>query len=236
MTVAAVNVPNVTTIEDFDWSEDLNSPNTSGSVTISKAGYLVAFWWGDNSLGNEYFDDISTGWTILQYSTSKASNHVQCGVAYRQVTSAGSYSVEWTPETSQGAQLYIVALIDETEFDAAFTQALSLSVQHSSLLTVDAQLNVSVTLNNSDTVNASFMASATQSLQLIDSALINAVFNAPAVENLSMGDAYYYGGFLSGDVTESIALTGQTTAQGNYYAEMVNSLAIAHSNNASDHR
>jgi hypothetical protein len=53
---------------------------------------------------------VNAGWTVLDHTSSLASNHVQSASAYRVVTGAGTYSINWTPSTAQGAQLWIVAM------------------------------------------------------------------------------------------------------------------------------
>lgn len=109
VTVVAAEFRGVTRIVDYQWVEDLSSPNTSASVTVAGAAILCAFWWGDDATGNSGFTSINTGWTELDKTTSTAGNHVQVGTAYK-VVGAGSHTVEWTPAVSQGAQLWIVAM------------------------------------------------------------------------------------------------------------------------------
>lgn len=109
VTVLAAEFRGVTTVVDSKWVEDLSSPNTSLSVTTTGPAVLAAFWWGDNSSG-ELNPAASSGWTVLDHTSSLASNHVQGASAYREVSAAGTYSIEWTPSTAQGAQLWVVAL------------------------------------------------------------------------------------------------------------------------------
>lgn len=110
VTVLAVEVPGYTTIEDSSWIEDTTGPtNVSGSVTTAGAAMLVSFWWGDDVNG-EANPRPESGWTLLEHTSSLASNHVQGAVAVREVTTGGTYTCTWTPGTSQGAQMYMVAL------------------------------------------------------------------------------------------------------------------------------
>lgn len=109
VTVIAAEFKNVTRIVDSQWVEDLTSPNTSANVSTTGPAVLAAFWWGDNSNG-ELNPAVDAAWTVLDHTSSLASNHVQGASAYRVVTSAGIYSINWTPSTAQGAQLWIVAM------------------------------------------------------------------------------------------------------------------------------
>ena len=111
VTIVAAEFKNVDTIVDSQWSEVVNStiPITSASVTTTGPAILGAFWWGDNSLGNLSMS-VSSGWTVLNNTSSLASSHVQTASAYRVVSGAGTYSITWSPSTPQGAQLWIVAM------------------------------------------------------------------------------------------------------------------------------
>lgn len=109
VSVISIAFSGVSAIVDSKWVEDLSAPNTSASVTTTGPAALAAFWWGDDGSG-EIKPAVSAGWTLLDHSSSLASNHVQCASACRIVTAAGSYSIDWTPSTSQGAQLWIVAM------------------------------------------------------------------------------------------------------------------------------
>ena len=109
VTIIAAEFRNVDTIVDSQWSEVLTFPNTSASVTTTGSAILGAFWWGDDSLGNLSMS-VSSGWTVLDNTSSLASSHVQSASAYRVVSGAGSYSITWSPSTPQGGQLWIVAM------------------------------------------------------------------------------------------------------------------------------
>ena len=109
VTVIVAEFKNVTTIVDSKWVEDLTSPNTSARVTTTGPAILAAFWWGDDGNG-ELNPAVDAGWTVLDHTASLASNHVQSASAYKVVAGAGTYSINWTPSTAQGAQLWIVAM------------------------------------------------------------------------------------------------------------------------------
>jgi hypothetical protein len=108
VTLAVVELRNVNTIISALSNEDLTSPNTSASVTVDGPAQLCSFWWGDDNNG-ELLPAVSSGWTLVRNTSSLASNHVQCAIAVRTVTTAGTYSIDWTPSTPQGARVYIVA-------------------------------------------------------------------------------------------------------------------------------
>jgi hypothetical protein len=109
VTVIVAEFKNVTTIVDSKWVEDLTPPNTSASVTTTGPAILAAFWWGDDGSG-ELNPAVDAGWTVLDHTSSLASNHVQGASAYKVVAGAGSHSINWRPSTAQGAQLWIVAM------------------------------------------------------------------------------------------------------------------------------
>lgn len=118
VTLAAIEVTGVNTVVDDDWAEDLTSPNTGPTVTTTGPGVLVAFWLGDDASG-ELNPAVASPWEKLDNTSSLASNHVQMAVAYRTVSGAGTWGVEWTPSTAQGAQLFLVALQQVTGGAAA---------------------------------------------------------------------------------------------------------------------
>lgn len=109
VTILAAHFLNVNTIVDTQWVEDLTSPNTSANVTTTGPAILFSVWAGDN-INGELDPDPGAGWVKLDHTSSLASNHVQLATAYRIVGSAGTYSISWTPSTSQGAQVWLVAM------------------------------------------------------------------------------------------------------------------------------
>ena len=126
VTLVTTEVPGVNTIVDSKWNATANAAtNTSSTVTTTGPATLVAFWWGEDGSGNLDFSALSTGWTLLDKTSSLASNHVQTGSAIRQVAGAGTYSITWTPTTSQAAQLYIVAMQQSVGVTHATTGSLT---------------------------------------------------------------------------------------------------------------
>jgi hypothetical protein len=91
-----------------------NYPNsasviTSGSVTTTGPATLVAFWWGD-ATGLQHSAIPGNGFSIIENFVMLPPNSaVQCVVAVRQVSAAGTYSVSWTQSPSEGAPLWLFA-------------------------------------------------------------------------------------------------------------------------------
>lgn len=109
VTVLAATASGVSAIVDSQWNEDLTSPNTSASVTTTGPAILFSCWFGNDTNG-ELNPAVSSGWTVIEHTSSLASSHIQGALAYRIVSGAGTYSIDWTPSTSQGAQLWIAAI------------------------------------------------------------------------------------------------------------------------------
>lgn len=137
VTILGLHVKGVNNVADSAWVEDLTSPNTSASVTLAGAGVLVAIWGGDNSSG-ELNPAIEAGWTKHQWTSSLASNHVQMAIASRVVPRGGTYTVTWTPTTSQGAQLWLIALQSSSSAPSFTTQPSTQTVANGSLVKLTA--------------------------------------------------------------------------------------------------
>lgn len=106
VTIVAVNVLNATQIESASFVYRVSGPTNAGTnITVTKPSVLISVW-GGNDTGGELNPAASAGWTVLQHTSSLASNHVQVAIA-TQVVSAGTYGVTWTPSTSQGGQVYL---------------------------------------------------------------------------------------------------------------------------------
>ena len=110
VTLAAVEVVNGTRVQDFQWNEVLaGKPITSLSVTTTGPATLVAFWWGDAGVGGDKTATPNNGFVVID-SILQAGALVQCAVATRTVSAAGTYSVTWTSTPIQGAQLWLAAI------------------------------------------------------------------------------------------------------------------------------
>jgi hypothetical protein len=111
VTLAVVEVINRGVIQDVKWSEVLQaSLQTSQSVTTTGPATLVAFWWGDDDGGHGNVTATpDQGFTVID-SQLISQQAVECVVATKDVSAAGSYNVTWTTTPVQGAQLWLVAV------------------------------------------------------------------------------------------------------------------------------
>jgi hypothetical protein len=110
ITLAAVEVIGGSRIQDFQWNEvPAGSPLTSRRVTTTGPALLVAFWWGDAGLGEDKTAEPDNGFDVVD-SVLLDGELVQCAVATRAVSAAGSYDVTWRATPRQGAQLWLVAV------------------------------------------------------------------------------------------------------------------------------
>jgi len=109
ITIAAVEVVNGARIQQFVWSEELQAPLTSGSVTTTGPATLVAFWWGDAGVDSNKTAVPNNGFIVVE-SILQSGALVQCAVAVKNVSAAGTYDVTWTATPAQGAQLWLVAV------------------------------------------------------------------------------------------------------------------------------
>jgi hypothetical protein len=118
ITLAAVEIIEGTRIQTFEWNEVVqpgpNSPPlplTSASVVTTGAATLIAFWWGDG-----YPDTTpqtatpDNGFNVIETNVDTLHGFVQCAVAVKNVSRAGTYNVTWTATPLQGAQLWLIAV------------------------------------------------------------------------------------------------------------------------------
>jgi hypothetical protein len=111
ITLAAVEVTDGTRIQDFQWIELTSPPLTSRSVTTTGPATLIAFWWGDGFPDTTPQTAIpNNGFVVIDTNVQELHSFVQCAVAVKSVTSAGTYNVTWTVTPVQGAQLWLVAV------------------------------------------------------------------------------------------------------------------------------
>ena len=109
LTLAAVEVAGER-IQDFAWTEVLaGKPITSSRVTTTGPATLVSFWWGDAGVKGNKKAWAGDGFQVID-AVLESGALVQCAVAVKHVTAAGSYDVTWTAKPEQGAQLWIVAI------------------------------------------------------------------------------------------------------------------------------
>ena len=108
-TLAAVEVPGGGSVTQR-WSEVLvGNPITSRSIVTTGPATLIAFRWGDADGSVPHSAVPNNGFAVID-SFLDAGNLVQCAVAVKRVSAAGTCSVTWTSVPAQGAQLWIVAV------------------------------------------------------------------------------------------------------------------------------
>jgi hypothetical protein len=110
ITIAAVEIIEGTHIQDFSWNEDRTPPNTSNSVTTTGPATLIAFWWGDGFPHTPQSATPGDGFTSIDTNAYETDSFVQCAVAVKNVSAAGTYDVTWTSVPDQGAQLWLIAV------------------------------------------------------------------------------------------------------------------------------
>jgi hypothetical protein len=109
-TLSVVEVTDGGSVRDAQWREVLSGqPLTSASVTTTGPALLVAWWWGDAGVDLDKTAVPNNGFTVID-SVLASGALVQCAVAVRQVSAAGSYNVTWTSTPQQGAQLWLAAV------------------------------------------------------------------------------------------------------------------------------
>lgn len=109
VTLAVVEVMNGGAIQDFKWTYVPSAPLiTSLSVTTTGPATLVAFWWGDAGVG-PHTAIPDSGFTVID-AILDVGGLVQCAVATKDVSIAGTHNVSWAATPLQGAQLWLAAV------------------------------------------------------------------------------------------------------------------------------
>jgi hypothetical protein len=113
ITVGAVEVIEGTKVQDFAWNELTGAPLTSNSVTTTRPATLIAYWWGDGFFHDPPMAQKATpnnGFVVVDTNAQELNSFVQCAVAVKNVSEAGTYNVTWTATPAQGAQMWLVAV------------------------------------------------------------------------------------------------------------------------------
>jgi hypothetical protein len=114
ITIAAVEVVEGTQIVGPVWNRpsqpSTSTPITSNSITTTGPATLVAFWWGDAFPGTPQSATPGNGFSRIDTNAFETGSFVQCAVAVKNVSAAGTYNVTWTSDPPQGAQLWLVAV------------------------------------------------------------------------------------------------------------------------------
>ena len=114
ISIAAVEILEGTRIQDWQWNEVVQPatpvPVTSKSVTTTGPATLVAFWWGDGFPRTPQSATPDGGFSVVDTNAFETDSFVQCAVAVKNVSAAGTYNVTWTSTPVQGAQLWLIAV------------------------------------------------------------------------------------------------------------------------------
>lgn len=121
ITIAAVEVAASGKIQQVAWTEtagppasSLDHPVSSKSVTTDGPATLVSFWWGDGFYGVPQQVSVNNDFAIIDTNVKESNDFVQCAVAVKTVTAAGTYDVAWTggstDGTVEGAQVWLIAV------------------------------------------------------------------------------------------------------------------------------
>lgn len=109
-TLTVVEVRGAGRVQDLKWNEVLaGQPLTSLSVTTTGPALLVAWWWGDAPEPQDKTAVPNNGFVVVDAVLLEGAL-VQCAVATRQVSAAGTYNVTWVSTPLQGAQLWLAAV------------------------------------------------------------------------------------------------------------------------------
>ena len=110
ITLVAVEVVNATSAPIVRWNQPTGSPLKSESVTTTGPATLVAFWWGNGFPGTPQSATPNNEFVPIETNAADTDSFVQCAVAAKTVSAAGTYDVTWTADPEQGAQLWLVAV------------------------------------------------------------------------------------------------------------------------------
>jgi hypothetical protein len=109
-TLSVVEVINAELLGEVKWNEVLaGRPQTSESVTTTGPALLIAWWWGDAGVKSNKTAVPDNGFGVIDAILLEGAL-VQCAVAVRQVSDAGTWQVTWAATPAQGAQLWIAAV------------------------------------------------------------------------------------------------------------------------------
>jgi len=95
-----------------DFAQNYAAPGLvlkSGEVTTTGPATLIAVWWGDGGVKRMTARPNNEFSVIDSYLMLPDNSGVQCAVASRQVTKAGTYDVSWIGSPIQGAILWLFA-------------------------------------------------------------------------------------------------------------------------------
>lgn len=114
-TVSVVEVRGAAQVAAFSWVEQpAGNTVTSAPVVTTGPALLLAWWWGSGPVNQQHTAVPGDGFTLVPQATELGDNspngYIQVAVAAKEVTSAGSYTITWSSQIAEGAQLYLLAL------------------------------------------------------------------------------------------------------------------------------
>ncbi|MEO8672794.1 MAG: hypothetical protein ABI411_15860 [Tahibacter sp.] len=125
LTLPFVEIRNADVLRDVARNYPTGSTTlTSPTVSTTGPATLIALWWGDGG-GLQHSAVPDSGFSIIEnFVNLPPMSAVQCVVAARQVTRAGSYHVSWTQTPDPGAPLWLFAFqssdtVFRTDFEVA---------------------------------------------------------------------------------------------------------------------
>ena len=118
VTIAAVEVATSGKIQQVTWNEvagpSPSSPVAAKTVTTDGPATLVSFWWGDGFYQVPQHVSVDSDFQIIDSNVAETDSFVQCAVAVKTVTAAGTYGVTWTGGSTngdvEGAQVWLIAV------------------------------------------------------------------------------------------------------------------------------
>jgi hypothetical protein len=121
LTLPFVEIRNANILQSVIANYPTGAALTSGSVATTGPAVLVAFWFGDGD-GLTHTAVPNNGFTVIEnFVNLPPLSAVQCVVAFKQVSSAGTYNVTWTQMPDPGAPLWLFAFqSSDTIFAAGF--------------------------------------------------------------------------------------------------------------------
>ena len=141
VTVMVVEIKNGGLIQDSQWNQVSNGPQTSLSVTTTGPATLVSFWTGDAS-ASSVTATPNNGFTVIN-SQLLANDAIEAAVATKDVSAAGTYNVTWSATPAQTAYIWLVAV----QHAAPAPQPGTLQLSSSSYSVNENQGTATITVN-----------------------------------------------------------------------------------------
>lgn len=109
VTLWMAEVKNASFIDDVDAREILGGNALTQSVDTTGPAVLIAVAWGDAGTGSAKVFTPNNGFSVIE-SIGDDGSLIQCFVAAKEVSSAGTYSITWSETPDQGALMWLIAV------------------------------------------------------------------------------------------------------------------------------